>query len=106
MVQIYIVELLEKETDPWLGNGDCEVWVGDRNSCNEERAKACGINCVISLLSTRAMTKAPAQWIKYEYDIEHYHFECTYMYYRATVLFLSLTHYFLSFSLNGTVSYR
>ena len=69
-------KILEKETDPWLGNGDCEVWVGDRNSCNEERTKACDINCVISLLSTRSMTKAPAQWLKYEYDIEHYHFEC------------------------------
>ena len=41
-----------------------EVWVGDRNSCNEERTKACDINCVISLLSIRSMTKAPAQWQK------------------------------------------
>lgn len=71
--------ILEIEKDPWLGNGDCEVWVGDRNSCNEERTKACDINCVISLLSARAMTKAPVQWIKYEYGIEHYHFECTYI---------------------------
>ena len=68
--------ILELETDPWLGKDDCELWVGDLDSCNEDRTKACSINCIISLLSTRAMTRAPAQWLKYEMDIEHYHFPC------------------------------
>jgi hypothetical protein len=68
--------IFEIDTEPWLGKGRCELWVGDRFSCAESKVRAAQLTCVISVMSERAVQQMPGGWLEDAEDVEHYHVPC------------------------------